>query len=340
MDAALPTPYSKKSFFIRDVEIAPGAILAPMEGVTDVAFRRLIRNIGGAGMTFTEFLPSKAIVGNAGRVMNSCTFDPSEDPIAIQIYGRDPQVMAEAAQIVQDLGATIVDINMGCPAKKVCANSGGSGLLREPDLAVDIVRAVRKVVRVPLTVKMRTGYDYSDRNGAALAYAFQEEGAEAITMHWRTKVDLYGGERDVSVIRDTVERLRVPVIGNGDIVDVPTAHRMVEETGCAGVMIGRGAVRDPWVFLKLAAWLNGQTAPEIDGQERKRILLMYYDLILETIGVEKAALARLKMVTRYFFEPTDVAQQFRKAVLRSNTAAEALDHIHAHFDGRATRLSA
>ena len=166
MTSMLPKPPASTSYRVREFEISPAASLAPMEGVTDVVFRRLIREIGGAGLTYTEFLPSKAIVGNADKVLNSCTFDPDEDPIAIQIYGRDPEVMAEAAQIVQDLGATIVDINMGCPAKKVCANSGGSGLMREPEVALAIVQAVRRVVTGPLTVKMRSGYDLNSRNGA------------------------------------------------------------------------------------------------------------------------------------------------------------------------------
>jgi nifR3 family TIM-barrel protein len=341
MNEPLPPIPQNTSYRIRDVEIAPAAVLAPMEGVTDVVFRRLIREIGGVGMTYTEFLPSRALVGNAEKVMNACTFDPSETPLTIQIYGREPEVMAEAAQIVQELGATVVDINMGCPAKKVCANSGGSGLLREPELALEIVKAVRKVVTVPLTVKMRTGYDHSNRNGATLAYQFQEEGVDAITLHWRTKVDLYEGVRDVSIIKDAVERLSIPVVGNGDIIDITSAYAMFEETGCAGVMLGRGAVRDPWVFLKIYNWMHGLPQPVIDAQERKRVLLRYHQLMLEALGSERGALARLKMVTKYFFEPTDVAQVFRKSVLRSETTEEALQHIHAHFDAdHQARLSA
>lgn len=341
MTSMLPKPPASTSYRVREFEISPAALLAPMEGVTDVVFRRLIREIGGAGLTYTEFLPSKAIVGNAGKVLNSCTFDPDEDPIAIQIYGRDPEVMAEAAQIVQDLGATIVDINMGCPAKKVCANSGGSGLMREPDVALAIVQAVRKVVTVPLTVKMRSGYDASSRNGATLAYQFQEEGVDAVTFHWRTKMDLYAGVRDVSIIKEAVDRLSIPVVANGDIIDIQTAHEMFVDTGCAGVMVGRGAVRDPWLLLKLKRWMEGGEQPVIDAQERKRVLLRYHQMILDTVGSERLALNRLKMVTKYFFEPTDDAQVFRKAVLRSQTPEEALDNIHKHFDGvESARLSA
>lgn len=337
----LPTPPPQTRYFVRDLEINPAAVLAPMEGVTDVVFRRLIRTLGGPGLTYTEFLASKAIVGNADKVLNTCSFDPDEDPIAIQIYGREPEVMAHAAAIVQDLGATMVDINMGCPAKKVCKNSGGSGLLREPDLAVDIVRACRRAVTVPLTVKMRTGYDPEHRNGAELAKRFQDEGVEAVTIHWRTKTDLYSGVRDVSVIRDAVDSLSIPVIANGDIVDIEAAARMFDETGCAGIMVGRGAVRDPWLLLKLKRWMAGEPLPVIDAAERKRVLLLYHSMMLESLGSERGALNRLKMVTKYFFEPTDEAQVFRKAVLRSATPDEALSHIHTHFDGvESARFSA
>ena len=331
MNEQLPPSPEKISYDVGGITISPAVVLAPMEGVTNIVFRRLIRSLGGPGLTYTEFFPSKSIAETQGKVLDEIAFDPEEYPIAIQIFGRDPAVMAEAAAVVQDLGATIVDINMGCPSKKVCARSGGSALMREPELAVEIVRAVRKVVTVPLTVKMRTGYDHDNKNAPELAWRFQEEGVDALTIHWRTKVDLYGGERDVTPIAEAVQRVKIPVLGNGDVVDVPSAHAMMQETGCAGVMIGRGAVQDPWLLLKIARWMRNEPQPIINARERERVLLLYHDKISEAFGAERAALNRLKMVAKYFAEPLVFGKSFRKAVTRSQETSEALDHIRTYF---------
>lgn len=328
----LPPRPEKIHYNVGGLTISPAAVLAPMEGVTNIVFRRLIRELGGPGLTFTEFFPSKSIAETGGKVLDEIAFDPEEYPIAIQIFGRDPEVMAEAARVVQDMGATIVDINMGCPSKKVCAHSGGSALLREPELAVEIVRAVRKAVTVPLTVKMRTGFDHHNKNAPELAYRFQEEGVDALTIHWRTKVDLYGGERDVAPIAEAVQRVRIPVLGNGDVVDVASADAMLRETGCAGVMVGRGAVQDPWLLLKIARWMTGEPQPVINARERERVLLMYHQKIHEAYGTERAALNRLKMVTKHFAEPLVFGKQFRKRVVQSQETSEALDHIRHYFD--------
>ena len=208
-----------KPYFIRDIKIDPPITLAPMEGVTNIIFRRLIRQIGGTGLTCTEFIPSSALSNRGKKVLRLAEFDPEERPISIQIYGKDPMEMAESARVLQDLGASIVDINMGCPSKQVCANSGGSALMREPELAIDIVRAVRKAISIPMTVKMRSGFDHTNKNAPDLAYACQEEGAEAIAVHWRTRDDKYGGTQEWDTIAEVKRRLSVPVIGNGDVVE-------------------------------------------------------------------------------------------------------------------------
>ena len=329
---SFPKPPEQIHYDVGGIRISPAAVLAPMEGVTNLVFRRLIRELGGPGLTFTEFFPSKSIAESGGKVLDEIAFDPEEYPIAIQIFGREPDVMAEAARVVQDMGATIVDINMGCPSKKVCARSGGSALMREPELAVEIVRAVRKVVTVPLTVKMRTGFDHSNKNAPELAYRFQEEGVDALTIHWRTKVDLYSGERDVTPIAEAVRRVRIPVLGNGDVVDIASADAMLRETGCAGVMVGRGAVQDPWLLLKIARWMRGEAQPVINARERERVLLMYHQKIHEAFGTDRAALNRLKMVTKHFAEPLVFGKTFRKRVVQSQETTEALDHIRRYFD--------
>ena len=323
----LPTHYT-----IRDLRISPAVVLAPMEGVTDVTFRRLVRQIGDCGMTTTEFVASEGLTRNVERMHEMCEFDEDERPIAIQIYGRRPDSLAEAARIVQDMGPTIVDLNMGCPSKKVCAHSGGSALLKDPVLAQEIVRAMRKALTLPFTVKMRSGFDLTNRNAPDIAYMCQEEGVEAITMHWRTRADGYSGERAVDKIAETKARLRIPVIANGDIVDIPSAMRMVEETGCDGVMVGRGAIRNPWVIKQIAQHFRGEEPIEVTAEERGRVLVGYLDDIRRRFRTEHAALGRFKKIVSYFTKGVPYGGTVRMAILHSETLDEARDHALAFFD--------
>lgn len=314
---------------VRDLAITPAVVLAPMEGVTNLTFRRLIRDIGGPGLTYTEFVPSSGLHRGAnGKLAEMVRFDPDEHPIAIQLYGRDPAVMAEAAKMVEDLGATICDINMGCPSKKVCAHSGGSALMREPRHAAAIVAAVRAAIQIPLTVKMRSGFDHDRRNAPELAHMCQEEGAESITIHWRTREDRYGGQRAVDKIAETVDRVRVPVIGNGDIIDPASAERMLRETGCDGVMVGRGAMRNPWSLLQIGQHLRGEPVTVVTTDERRRTLLRFLARFHETFRHEKAALGRFKAIAKHFTADLPDGETFRKQILRS----QSIDAVIAHTD--------
>ncbi len=327
---SLPTHYR-----VRDVLIEPNVVLAPMEGVTDLTFRRLIRQIGGAGLTYTEFIPSKAIAGSRSTAKwhEIAEFDEDERPIAIQIYGKEPDIMAEAARAVQDIGATIVDINMGCPSRKVCAHSGGSALMADPKLAIDIVRAVRKAIHVPLTVKMRSGFDGENRNAPALARMCQEEGAEAITIHWRTRADLYGGTRAVDKIREAVSLLRIPVVGNGDVIDIASAEAMFHDTGCAGVMVGRGAMRNPWAIRQIADYLAGRPITEVSASEKERVLLSFLDDLRRRSGRDIGALGRFKKVANHFVQGLPEGQTLlRQPLLRSRTPDEAIHVARGYFD--------
>lgn len=331
-NTALPSPAGlPTSYAVRDVIISPNVVLAPMEGVTDVVFRRLIRSIGGPGLTYTEFIASGGIVRDESRAWDMASFDADERPIALQIYGKEPDTMADAARRLQDSGATILDINMGCPAKKVCKRSGGSGLMREPQLATEIVRAVRAAITIPLTVKMRSGFDASQRNAPELARRFEDAGVEALTIHWRTREDMYGGERAVDKIAEAVQAVQIPVIANGDIIDIESAHRMFRDTGCAGVMIGRGAVRDPWAMLKIAQWLRGEPIIKVTAAERERVLLMYYDKIHEHMERESRALGRMKMIVRHFAHGVPHGAIMRQRVFHSQTCEEAIDQTRAFF---------
>ena len=318
-------------YFIRDICIDPPFVLAPMEGVTNKTFRRLIRSIGGQGLTYTEFVASKALKDRGKKALAMAEFDPDERPIAIQIYGNDPQIMAQAAQVVEDLGASIIDINMGCPSKKVCANSGGSALMKDPKHAAAIVRAVRAAISVPLTVKMRSGFDQTQRNAPELSYMCQEEGAEGITIHWRTREDRYGGERAIDKIAETKSKLSIPVIANGDIIDAESAVQMYRDTGCDGIMIGRGAIRNPWVFQEIKAILSGQKYIPPNPQERRVILERFIERYREDFRYEKHSIGKIKQIAKYFYSGLENGEDLRRSILRSKTVDEIESHIQDFF---------
>jgi len=320
-------------FSIRDLSIDPGLVLAPMEGVTDLHFRRLVRSIGSVGLTVTEFIPGRSLAEGHKNALAMAAFDDDERPVSVQVYGRDPAVLADAARFVQDeLGADIVDLNMGCPSKKVCKNSGGSSLMREPDVARAIVQAMRAAVDIPFTVKMRAGWDASLRNAPEIARMCEGEGAEMVAVHWRTRADLYGGVRDLSTVRAVKEAVSIPVLANGDVVDEDSAELTLAETGCDGLMIGRGAIRDPWVFKKIVARLAGQPPVAVDLAERRRVLEEFYGVLERVSRTEKGALGRMKKIGRYFADGIPEGDQLRQAIFHAQSVESVFERIAAHFD--------
>lgn len=319
------------SYSVRDVLIAPNVVLAPMEGVTDLTFRRLIRRIGGAGLTCTEFIPSVSLKHGGGKAWETAQFDPDERPVSVQLYGRDPQRLAEAARVVEAMGATFCDINMGCPSKSVCAHSGGSSLLKEPALVRQIVAAVRAAIAIPLTVKMRSGFDSRTRNATEIAWICQEEGAEAVTVHWRTREDRYGGVRAVDKIAEVKARLSVPVIGNGDVVDVPSALAMFAETGCDGVMIGRGAMRNPWLLLQVSQAIRGEPVLTVGSDQRRAVLLGYLADIRALFGADAPALGRFKKLANFFTQGLPGGDEARAELLHSQSLPEVVDRAERYF---------
>jgi nifR3 family TIM-barrel protein len=316
---------------VASVLIQPNLILAPMEGVTDLTFRRLIRQIGGSGMTVTEFIAARNLRMSIDKERRMASFDDDERPIAIQLYGREPEVMADAARFVQDLGADVVDLNMGCPSKKVCAHSGGSALMKEMGLATEIVRAMRAAVTIPFTVKMRSGWDTDSKNAPAMAWMCQEEGADAVAVHWRTRTDKYGGQRELDTIAEVVHRLDIPVIANGDIVDIPSAAETMRYTGCAGLMIGRGAIRNPWLFRQLQDVMEGRNPTVVDVQERRRVLLGYFEDIRTRFRNDRGALGRFKKISRYFTEGIADGAGLRQSIFHSQSAEEAIAVVNNFF---------
>ncbi|MCB9680960.1 MAG: tRNA-dihydrouridine synthase [Alphaproteobacteria bacterium] len=317
---------------IRDVAVDPPLILAPMEGVTDITFRRLVRGIGGVGLVCTEFIPASGLAEDIERCRALAELDEDEHPVTIQVYGREPEALAAGARAAQALGADIVDLNMGCPSKKVCAHSGGSALMKEPELARAIVRAIRAAVDVPFTVKMRSGWDPAHKNAPELAWMCQEEGAEAVTVHWRTRADLYGGERELDTVAEVKRRLSIPVVFNGDIVDVDSAREAFVHTGCDALMIGRGAIRNPWVFQQIRHALFDGPAVVVDASEKERVLLGYFDAILHRFRSEKGALGRWKKISKHFTDGLPHGALLKDDVLHAQSVAEARDRVAAFFE--------
>jgi nifR3 family TIM-barrel protein len=320
--------------YIRDVHVDPPLVLAPMEGVTDVVFRRLIRSIGGCGLTVTEFVPGASLAQGHARALRTIQVDPDEHPVSIQLYGRDPELLAEGARVAEGAGATIVDLNMGCPSKKVCAHSGGSALLKEPDLARRIVRAVRAATTLPFTVKVRSGWDPEHRNAPDIAAMCEDEGVEMIAVHWRTKADLFGGVRDLSTIAAVKRRVSIPVLANGDVVDAESARHTLAETGADALMIGRGAVRDPWVFRRIERALRGGPPLEVDLADRERLLVGFYATIRETFDNEKATLGRMKKIAKYAGDGIEGGDALRQAIWHAATTDEVFRAIEDFFQTR------
>jgi len=240
-----------KSVQIGSLTIAPATFLAPIAEITDSPFRKIVRGFGGIGAVFSEMIPSDAYTRNIERTDFMARFSPEERPIFFQIVGRDPERMAMAAEMAQEAGADALDINMGCPSSTITRHGSGSALLRNPELAQQIVRAVRRVTRIPMTVKIRSGWDLSSLNYRDIGAMAQDCGVDAVFFHGRTKKQMYRDSVHLDHIADLKSRLTIPVIGNGDIVDRDSLDRMLG-TGCDGIMIARAAIKRPWIFAELA----------------------------------------------------------------------------------------
>jgi len=313
------------------VAVDPPLVLAPMAGVTDRDFRLLVRRIGGVGIVSMEFISSRAIAsGHRGEMKKMCFVD-EERPLAIQIYGSDVETMAVAAEQVEALGADICDINMGCPANKVLKGCAGAALMGDLDLARRMVATVRSKLSIPLTVKFRLGLDGSRRSYLELGRICEGEGATAVALHARTARQKFSGEADWSHIARLKEALSIPVIGNGDIREPDDALRMLAETGCDGVMIGRAATKNPWIFLQIAARMEGSTVPEPTLADRRRLILDHFRLVSrrEEGGY---ALHKLRKFTGWYTHGLPHGRRLRQQIQELPDVPTFLAAVERFFD--------
>lgn len=270
---------------IGQITLAHPVALAPMAGMTDTAFRRLVKRKGGCGLVVTEMVSSEGLVRGIDRTLEYAEYTEEERPVSIQIFGGDPSKMADAAQIVEGMGADIVDINMGCPVPKIAKHNAGCSLMREPAHAASIVNAMARAVRIPVTVKMRAGWNEHEINAADLARRVADAGAAAIAVHGRTAAQSYTGESNWSLIEQVASSVPVPVFGSGDCIEPADITARLQRAPIAGVLVGRGALRNPWIFSQAADAATGGTGDPPSLEARGQFLLDYIDLLLtERVG--------------------------------------------------------
>ena len=264
---------------IGNVAIESPFVVAPMAGMTDTAFRRLVKRQGGCGLVVTEMVSSEGLVRGIDRTLKYAEYTEEERPVSIQIFGGDPAKMAAAAQLVEDMGADIVDVNMGCPVPKIAKHNAGCSLMREPEHAAAVIGAMVRAVRIPVTVKMRAGWNDEDRNAPALARMAQDAGAAAVTIHGRTAAESYSGSADWDLVVRVAGDLTIPVLGSGDCIEPEQVVGRLA-TGVSGVLVGRGVLRNPWILAQAADIAAGRPPRQVTLGDRGQFLCDYIELLL------------------------------------------------------------
>ena len=320
-----------KPFKIRNIEINPPMILSPMAGVTDYTFRRLIKRRGGVGLVVSEFISVEGLTRHNPKSKRQMQFAEEERPFAVQIFGGQPERMALGAEMAQEIGADILDINCGCPAPKVVRHGGGSGLLRDLPRMEIILKEIKKTITIPLTLKMRIGFSDSTINAVEVAKMAEQCGVEHIQVHGRTKEQGYKGLANWDVIKTVKEAVSVPVSGNGDITSIEYGVKRWNESGVDGILIGRGAMQNPWIFRQINDAINGREIYQPDLDEKKAVLLEFFELVREEMP-ELPALGKMKQLAGQFTKGLVGGAQFRQTLYHSHSATEILDNITTYFE--------
>lgn len=320
-----------KPFKVRNIDIDPPLILSPMAGVTDYTFRRLIKRRGGVGLVVSEFISVEGLTRGNPKSKRQMHFDEEERPFAVQIFGGRPERMAMGAEMAEEVGADILDVNCGCPAPKVVRNGGGSGLLREPKQLELILREIKRSISIPLTLKVRTGYSESTINVVEIAKMAEQCGVEHIQVHGRTREQGYKGLANWDRIREVKEAVSIPVSGNGDITSIEYGMKKWQETGVDGILIGRGAMQNPWIFRQFADVIAGREPYQPDVEEKKSVLLEFFGMCREEMP-EIVALGKMKQLAGQFTKGLPGGAQFRQTLYHSHSADEILVNITTYFE--------
>ena len=328
---------------IGNIKLDAPLVLAPMAGITDLPFRVICRRLG-CGMTVSEMVSAKGLLYKNVKTTEMLRIEDSERPTAIQLFGSVPAELAEAAQMVEASGADIIDFNMGCPVPKIVNNGEGSALMKNPQLAYEVLAAMVAAVKIPVTVKFRAGWDDKHRNAVEIALAAERAGVAAVAVHGRTRQQFYEGKADWSIIREVKQAVKVPVFGNGDIFTVADGLRMLAETGVDGLMIGRGADGNPWLFQQLKAALAGEPVPEAPTLDaRLDLAAEHLDMLIDFKGEHISVKEMRRHISAYLkglphaaefrgrFHKVDTREEFRQLLAEYRQCAQNYYEQEKHF---------
>ena len=339
---------------IGNIELASPFVVSPMAGMTDTAFRRLVKRQGGCGLVVSEMVSSEGLVRGIDRTLEYAEYTEEERPVSIQIFGGEPAKMAEAARVVEQMGANIVDVNMGCPVPKIAKHNAGCSLMREPAHAAEIIAAMSRAVKIPVTVKMRKGWDEGELNAGELAKRVEDAGAKAIAIHGRTAKQSYSGNADWDFVTEVAKTVSIPVFGSGDCIE-PEDIIARMKSGVSGVYVGRGVLRNPWILAQARDIMEGREARKISDEDRGQFLLDYMNLLLvenvdeeagfrhtpgpagqqairpAAIGRERWVINKLRALCTWYTKGFEGGAQFRIGVNSAKSISELHDLIEKFF---------